>query len=90
MKLSGFVTVFRNHTTSDVPKSFYPMSASGSGSLSINAANNKTIPIPTAIPKTKNAVYKIAGKKVLESWDFHDSLGGMMQMGIVPSITPNP
>ena len=35
-------------------------------------------------------IYKIAGNKVSESWDFHDSLGGMMQMGVFPNITPNP
>jgi predicted ester cyclase len=29
-------------------------------------------------------IYKIVRGKIKESWDFHDSLGGMIQLGIIP------
>jgi predicted ester cyclase len=35
-------------------------------------------------------IYKIAGDQIVESWDFHDSLGGMLQMGFVPRPAPDP
>jgi steroid delta-isomerase-like uncharacterized protein len=33
-------------------------------------------------------IFKIAGRKLVEGWDFPDSLGLMTQLGIVPSAAP--
>jgi predicted ester cyclase len=33
-------------------------------------------------------IYRIVGGKIAESWDFHDSLAGMIQLGIIPRRAP--
>jgi steroid delta-isomerase-like uncharacterized protein len=41
-------------------------------------------PTDKSVNITGVGIYRIAGGKITEDWDFNDTLGGMRQLGIIP------